>query len=476
IITVGPVSEYNDTKIRRGIDYSYVIRAKNLAGHGPGSESIVARAYGRPSPPRDISYVLSIEGVYLTWEVPIDDGGSELLGINLYRRMSGQEDWIMIASLSNRTVWFRDVPPSISPFDYMLTSYNLAGESDPVLIFNVTPCGKPGIPGDIDISSGDGFINLSWSPPEDDGRLPIRGYRLFRSTMDESKISIDLLPSDGYYNDTSVKNGIPYSYRILAFNELGDGVISPFFEAVPIGLPSAPVSINVTSGDRFVDISWKPPLNDGGLPLNYIRIYRSVNSSSPVMVLETSLLEGSYRDRDLDNGVEYHYFLTALNGLGEGERSDIVVAVPSRIPSSPLSLMIVPLSDGTIVLTWTPPEDDGGSPIVGYKIYRSTGDEDMSGIAEVPADDLSYVERDLKVGITYRYGVSAFNARGESELSVGTFRIDDNPSSHMLSVLIGGSFIVLLSLSIVLLYAFLNYRKKMIDTGKNGSMIERQDE
>ena len=69
---------------------------------------------------------------------------------------------------------------------------------------------------------------------------------------------------------------------------------------------------------------------------------------------------------------------------------------------------------GFIYLEWTVPAD-GGSPITGYKVYRSleSGKETFllsKGPSAIPsADDLHAV-----AGTTYFYVVTAVNANGES--------------------------------------------------------------
>lgn len=74
-----------------------------------------------------------------------------------------------------------------------------------------------------------------------------------------------------------------------------------------------------------------------------------------------------------------------------------------------------------IVVSWSPPEDNGGWPITGYSIYRSIDGSDMVMVANLSADVTSWTDvlpsqnRDKEH--TYTYRVSAWNAIGESNLS-----------------------------------------------------------
>jgi len=69
------------------------------------------------------------------------------------------------------------------------------------------------------------------------------------------------------------------------------------------------------------------------------------------------------------------------------------------------------LTAGDIRITWSIPLDNGGTPVVGYKIY-------LNQALLVDASDLStlnqYTFTGLSVGQTYKMSVTAINAIGES--------------------------------------------------------------
>ncbi|MCD6384021.1 MAG: fibronectin type III domain-containing protein, partial [Thermoplasmata archaeon] len=66
--------------------------------------------------------------------------------------------------------------------------------------------------------------------------------------------------------------------------------------------------------------------------------------------------------------------------------------------------------------TWEAPWDDGGSLIVGYKIYRGTSSGNETYLTTVGAV-LTYNDTRVTNGQTYYYRVSAVNEVGEGELS-----------------------------------------------------------
>lgn len=92
------------------------------------------------------------------------------------------------------------------------------------------------------------------------------------------------------------------------------------------------------------------------------------------------------------------------------------------VPSPPRLLLATPTSGkGDVSLTWLPPEDDGGLPLRGYRVYRL-------GLAQrihIATLDLttSYVDEHREVGEVPRYEVEAYNALGTSGPSKPAFGV-----------------------------------------------------
>ena len=80
-------------------------------------------------------------------------------------------------------------------------------------------------------------------------------------------------------------------------------------------------------------------------------------------------------------------------------------------PDPPSELVAAGL-DGTVVVKWSPPLDNGGSPLTGYLIEYSSG----STIEHLgPISNHTYVIDGLTNGVEYRIGVRAENEVGTSE-------------------------------------------------------------
>jgi PKD repeat protein len=85
------------------------------------------------------------------------------------------------------------------------------------------------------------------------------------------------------------------------------------------------------------------------------------------------------------------------------------------LPSSPQNL-VATAGDAQITLAWSLPEDDGGSPITNYRIYRGTVSGNLSLLIEL-GNISGYTDTNLTNGVTYYYQVSALNGAGEGPRS-----------------------------------------------------------
>jgi len=125
--------------------------------------------------------------------------------------------------------------------------------------------------------------------------------------------------------------------------------------AVPVtGVPSAPLNLTATGGDRQVALAWQPPAGSGGSDIISYQIYRDGLSIKSVggEVL-------TYLDVGRQNGTEYTYRVTAFNATGEGAESNAASATPIAAPETPTEKWVTvdggPKTKGvtTVTVTWT---------------------------------------------------------------------------------------------------------------------------
>ena len=70
----------------------------------------------------------------------------------------------------------------------------------------------------------------------------------------------------------------------------------------------------------------------------------------------------------------WHWWsLRAINAAGAGEWSESAgVTTATNVPGAPASLAGAEVAAG-VQLNWTAPLDNGGSPVSGYRVWRSDG-------------------------------------------------------------------------------------------------------
>jgi hypothetical protein len=96
-------------------------------------------------------------------------------------------------------------------------------------------------------------------------------------------------------------------------------------------------------------------------------------------------------------------------------------------PQPPESLRAT-VTGARISLSWSPPTNDGGRAIIGYKIFRGT-DQDNPSLAATVADYArSWTDESVEMGTTYYYWVVAENSVGSSGMS--TVASATIPSEH----------------------------------------------
>jgi hypothetical protein len=111
---------------------------------------------------------------------------------------------------------------------------------------------------------------------------------------------------------------------------------------------------------------------------------------------------------DLEYGTYYfRVYATNAEGTGYGEIKSFTLEIPYTEPGQPADLDKAIQAE--ITISWTAPIDDGGTPVIGYKIERKASDGDWVVIvADTESTATTYTET-LPQG-AYQYRVSAITA------------------------------------------------------------------
>ncbi|VDM54488.1 unnamed protein product [Angiostrongylus costaricensis] len=239
---------------------SYVLRVSAVNKYGPGEPietPVVTTATPFMAPqitkPPTITNITD-DGCVLTWQKPLEDGGSPIYGYDVYRREDDGE-WMKISEdlvFVERYV-ITGLLPSVN-YEFKIEACNEAGLTSnsnlPSETLMITPTlGRPAtIPSipHITITSTDS-VSLEWDIPEEETSTEYTvSYKSEKSSIwTEVNCSANSCSIDG------LKEGVTYVFKVAARNEAGLGVFSD--ETPPIKLiPNVPPVITKPIKDATV--------------------------------------------------------------------------------------------------------------------------------------------------------------------------------------------------------------------------------
>ena len=353
-----------------------------------------------PTAPRDLAAEPGDTTVTLTWSPPENDGGSDITG---YEYQVDEEDWEDAGAADARSLVVSDLE-NIRLYAFSVRAVNGTGPGAAATV-EAKPRAAitaPTAPRDLAAEPGDTVVTLTWSPPADDGGSDVTGYQMQGGLL-TSWITI-LATDPGPASFFNLENGREYTFSMRAVNRIGPGPTESV-KATPRGAPSAPRNLAASPGDTEVTLTWEPPAEDGGSDV----------TGYEYQVDEEDWKDGGTADArsvvvsDLENGRSYTFSVRAENGIGPGT-VEMVEATPrpaAVAPTAPRDLAAAS-GDTMVTLTWSPPENDGGSDITGYEYQVDEEDWEDAGAA----DARSLVVSDLENIRQYAFSVRAVNGTG----------------------------------------------------------------
>jgi len=330
-------------------------------------------------------------------------------------------------------------------YKYKVVVINTRGEerysvTEEVVISEIYP--QP--PTELKAETDDGTIKLTWKYPPWAGSykdLAIQ-YFLYRKVGDSEFARVEHKPiiRDDYtpseYSDLWLKNGVEYSYYVIAVDPIGlQSQPSAVITAVPVDNkpPALPQNLNVESGDGVVAMSWNMSLE---LDVDGYFVYRSVGLDKEFMKLNSKLVAVNipiYFDSTISNGVQYFYAVSAIDKSGnESERSNPIATIgEDKTPPQPPTNLTFNITRRILKLIWSPSQS---KDVAGYYIYRGLADDIQPKINHEPFVDTVFADSGYQAeGMTpgKKFWVSvtaADRSRNESEkVTLEIIVPDDEP-------------------------------------------------
>ena len=287
-------------------------------------------------------------------------------------------------------------------------SPGVVGDAAPVVPFGVVPhVTSPRAPAAPTLVAGEGQLGVSWAPPEAAGEPLVACWVLGYSDDDGRTWTTVPHPAPTL---SGLKGGQRYLVRVAARVGGITGRWSPPAAATPTAAaptaaagpatpttaptpatppptdaatapgdgdpPAAPEELTITPGPGRLEVSWTPPGDVGGAPLLGYAVEYSTTAGifqrwprpGATTGATTATISG------LTGDVAHRVRVGAVGCDGVSDWTPTAAATPTvrppQAPAAPTVPALVP-GDGRLAVTWTPPADDGGTPLTGYTIEHS---------------------------------------------------------------------------------------------------------
>jgi len=202
-----------------------------------------------------------------------------------------------------------------------VTARNAVGESASSLAVAATPYTTPPAPTLGGVTVGDGFIEVAFTAPAEDGGNKILDYELACTTEGDSKT---VSAASSPLKLSGLRNGSPYACTVRARNAAGKGAAANLPTSTPRTMPSAPTVSGVTADVVSLVVAFTAPSSDGGAMITRYTarcIYNGISRFNQAAV-SPIVVDG------LPNGVAASCAVSATNVAGESAYSAAVLGTP----------------------------------------------------------------------------------------------------------------------------------------------------
>ncbi|CAK9301085.1 unnamed protein product [Gordionus sp. m RMFG-2023] len=423
--------------------YKFRVKAVNRQGQSEpltSREAILAKnPFDEPDKPGQPQVTdWDKDHVDLEWSPPLNDGGSPITAFLIEKKDPLSGTWVKV----------KEVPPNQpkATIDNLLEG----GEYS----FRVKAVNKAG-PSQPSDPSRAIIAKPRFLAPKLD-KLALQDLKVKAGTPIEIKVPMQGEPPpdvEWKINDkvvvpkdrTSIENKPNFTFIIIGDSKRSDsgrftltltntsGTTSGSCNVTVIDKPSEPEGpLNVSKITKeSAQLSWKPPADDGGCPVeNYAIEKYDVSRDNWTHVADTQ--DTSFKVPKLIEGKKYKFRVKAVNSQGESKplitEKEIIAKNPYDESSPPTNVEVVDYDKDRVVLKWDPPAKDGGAPIEKYIIEKK---DNATGLwipaIDISGDNTQATVPNLSENHEYQFRVKAVNKAGESKPSEATVPIIVKP-------------------------------------------------
>ena len=413
---------YTLTGLTAGTEYTFVIATTNPLGEGPRSLPVSETPIGVPAAATITDTDLGDGQISVDWTAT-STAGAPIAGFRIYQ--DGVE--VTTVNAAARTYTYTGLTPG-TEYDLEVRSFNALGAtaaataSDEVTVTAITTLDQVSWANPATTVTSTS-VTLNWEALTSTTAKPVTGYAVYQlNTVTELYELVSLVPgaSSDSYEVTGLTTGTVYSFQVVAYNVLGEGVRSAATTATPITLAAAATITDTAYGDEELTIEWTSE-STASAPVVGYRLYRNGTEVTTVGAGATS-----YTFTGLTAGTQYTLAVKPYNSQGTTTAAGgsdtttataitTVNAVTWKAPASTVT-------DSSVTLNWNALTSTAAKPVTGYAVYQlNTATGLYALVSLVPgASSETYTVTGLETGVAYTFKVAGYNASGEGVRSEAT--------------------------------------------------------
>jgi len=213
---------------------------------------------------------------------------------------------------------------------------------------------------------------------------------------------------------TQLSGGVNYAFVVTAIASDNSRTASDTSQFVAKSIAAAPVVDAPEPREGEVTLTWATPTGvaTGGLPITGY----SIVDTGGQFAFSADANDNELIISNLEAGLSYSFSITANNSLGASAAATFAAFVASAaegVPSQPEPPTLTLPAATTALIAWVEPDDDGGSPIIGYRVTLLRNGVVAGDPVNVGPTARTYSVPNLTAGI-YTARVSAENDNGLS--------------------------------------------------------------
>ena len=365
-----------------GSPYAVSVTATNAAGPGPASPaSPPATPVGPPSAPAAPSVQAAPTSIIVSW-LPANAHGQPITSYTATASPGGatctypvavpEVDGCTINGLTNGASYTVSVAAT--------NASGTGASSAPSA--TVIPNQAPGAPGSVSVTPAPSSLAVSWTAPTPNGGSPVSSYTA--TANPGAKTCTYSVPSIGSPVNSCTIGGLSaaqvYTVSVTATNVVGTGPSTTSPSASPTAIATAPLSVTASAGNASIVVSWSPPASTGNTPItSYTATAAPGGATCTYVVPNVGTPANSCTIGGLSVAQSYTATVTATNAVGVSPASSASnAALTFGIPSEPSSVSTQGQDGSSLLVSWSPPTFNGGSPLVSYTATVSPGGQTCS--------------------------------------------------------------------------------------------------